>query len=96
MNSDNITKPVVVLGVKDKNLARAPGSTLYRMRCLVFVFSSTEKNDLVVKKKQHFLYVLFLNPAGFSKDLLLAQNYLGTHHFKSVYSYEANLWEVAI
>jgi len=96
MNSENITKPVIILGIKDKDMVRTPGSTLYRMRCLVSVFSPTEKDDLAVKKKQHFLFVLFLNPVGFSKDLVIAQNHLRTEHFKSVYSYEVNLWEIVI
>ena len=97
MNVENKENEYIkILNISHKDITRPLGSTLYWCRCLVPVLCPTEKDDLNIKKKVHFLYVLILKPSGYSQDLLTTENYLSNFHFKKVFAYQTNLWETLI
>ena len=96
MNLENKEEDVKILNISHKDIIRPLGSALYRCRCLVSVLCPTEKDELNVKKKVHFLYVLILKPSGYSQDLLTTEKYLSNFHFKKVLAYQINLWETLV
>ena len=96
MNPETKEEYVKILSISDKDIIRPLGSALYRCRCLVSVLCPTEKDELNVKKKIHFLYVLILRPSGYSQDLLTTEKHLSDFHFKKIFAYQINLWETLV